>query len=218
MDRRAYLGGVAGAVASVCAGCVGGSGTSDAPAQGPNEDDTTAPEPTTRRPTTTTEPTDAEGSRSAETDLNGETPPTASGTPDDELFVPPSNTTTQKVIALGNGETITEMADGADSITVSNLDTDPRAIEVSIATESTPDDPLYHEEITFEPNAAVSFQVTEPATYRVVVSTTARPDTEPITFETDDCNDQSLSVGVRSDGSIESIATSTMMECVTWPF
>lgn len=207
MDRRAYLGGVAGVIVSACSGCVSDSGTGGVPAEEPNEDDTTTAEPTTREPTGTDRPERA-GANS-----NDKTPPTVN-----ERLLNTSNTTTQKVIALEDREPITEVADDADSIGVLNDDADSRRIKVTIATESRPDEPLYHEQLGFEPNAWISFQVTKPRTYRIVVTTAARSDTEPVTFETDNCNDQSLGVTVTSDGSVESIAQSTMMECVTWQF
>lgn len=116
-----------------------------------------------------------------------------------------------------------------DTIRVWNNSTDARAIAITIEVTDRPADPLdqetyvgnspenpiLNETYIIDPDAYITIRLLKPGDYEVSVGIADRQTTTDISYATDNCNSQSLSVGVMPDGSVEHVAISTAMACIS---
>lgn len=123
----------------------------------------------------------------------------------------------------------TVSADSADSIQIWNNSAEARSITLTIKLTDRPTDPLeqetyvgnspknpiLNETYSIDPDAYITIRLLKPGDYVVGVGVNNRDTVASIEFATDNCNSQSLSIGVMPNGSVEHVAISTAMACMS---
>ncbi len=104
--------------------------------------------------------------------------------------------------------------DDEDTIFVWNDADTARRIAVAVEKGETSGEPLFQETYRFEPDAYVTLDVSKSGEYVVSVGPDGETP-ETVDFSVDDCNDQSLFVTVKPDGSVRSSGMGTAMGCMT---
>jgi hypothetical protein len=118
--------------------------------------------------------------------------------------------------------------DSADSIQIWNNSTDARPITITIEVTDRPTNPLYQETYvekspenpilnktyTINPDAYIIIRLLKPGDYVVGVGVPNQDTVPSIKYTTDNCNMQSLSIGVMPDGSVDYFSMSTMRGCM----
>jgi hypothetical protein len=241
MNRRAFLAGGVGVLALVT-GCLGDSPaeTPNTPTEPPPSQTATAG----RRPSETTTPADEPFHieskytepqtiiainhhgivAASDVSYRDSTRTTAT---DDTSHSPRTVTASTDQILNDNASQV--IADSPDTIQLWNASTAARSIAITIEVTDRPADPLgqetyvgdspenpiLNETYTIAPDAYITIQLLKPGDYVVSVGVADRQTTKTITYTTDNCNMQSLLIGVMADGSVESVVTSTMVACMS---
>lgn len=126
-------------------------------------------------------------------------------------------------------ESITDSVGSIDSIQIWNDNTDTRPIEITVEVSDQPANPLEQETYqkdspknpildgtyTVDPDAYITVQLLKPGDYVVSVGVADQQMAKNINYATDNCNMQSLSIGVVLDESVEYSSMSTSMACMS---
>ena len=126
-------------------------------------------------------------------------------------------------------DSISDSIGSTDSIQIWNNSKDIRSIEIIIEVSDRPADPLEQETYvkdspknpilvetyTINPDAYMTVQLLKPGDYVVSVGVTGRQTIEKINYTTDNCNMQSLSIGIMPDESVKYFSISTEMACMS---
>ncbi|EMA39251.1 hypothetical protein [Halococcus hamelinensis] len=188
LGRRTFL---ALGVSTSLAGCVGGGG-------GSSNDSTTAGQRTLEEST--------EGSTVAQAPSNT---PATTGTVDggwEPVRIDSDRDEPRATAIVGSGESL-------GGFTVWNDAETTRKIDISVRRRIT-ETPSFEGSYRLESDAYVGIDISTAGDYVVSVGL-ADDDPERIEFTVDDCNEQGLSVAVRSSGKVEWSGISTMMACMT---
>jgi hypothetical protein len=188
LGRRTFL---ALGVSAGLAGCVGGGGGS------PN-DSTTAGQRTLEESTG--------GSTVAQDPSNT---PATTGTVEggwEPVQIDSDRDEPQATTTVGSGESL-------GGFTVWNDAETTRKIDISVRRRSS-ETSSFEESYRLESDAYVGIDISTAGDYVVSVGL-ADDDPEDIEFTVDDCNEQGLSVAVRSSGKVEWSSTSTLVACMT---